>query len=103
MATITLKTGTFTLPNGQTQELSTLQFIKGALESTGEKGLTIKDILARGRVDRALDALIPGETELTLNDADTETLKQAMETVKWGIRPPVLTSLIEELYPEVVS
>ena len=85
----------------QGNKVTTLDLINSALDAPVASGLSVADFRARNKVDKALDKLTPESTELYLSDADYETLKSAVEGLRFNNRQSIVKSFIEDLFPEV--
>lgn len=99
MATIKLMTLTGKMPDGKEVSISTLYYIKISLENSDPaKGLTVKELLARTRVDRLLETVKEGDTELILEGENLTTVQGAVEATVWTGRNKIISELCEDLY-----
>src|SRR5271155_5255332 len=87
MQTIPLLSAPVKFSNGTTETLSTEQLILSCLDNMPEKGFTITEMRARGRVASAVEqALQERQTEIVLEDADYAKLKTCVKEMRWGVR-----------------
>lgn len=85
--------------DGRDVEISTLRYITMSLENGDpSKGVSVKDILGRARIDRKVSALSSGDTELILSEDEAITLRSALEDVKWTGRNFIITNLIVDAF-----
>jgi hypothetical protein len=91
--TIKIEKGFLRGPRGNVPA-TTLTLINHVLDYGGEKGISIKEILDRTRIDRAIESLEPDATELKLSDKLFDVLKKATSQVIWAARSPLIVSYI---------
>jgi hypothetical protein len=99
MKTIELKTGEETKigmdGNPVSISFKTSDFIFACLDVTPRAGFTLKDLIARRRVQDALDRVLDqGLTLVSLEDHDFDTLKDCAFSAQWQMRSKFLEDFL---------
>ena len=85
------------------ENASTLDIINAALNSPTKDGLSVEVILARGRVDRVLEALPADATQLEVNDAQYATIQAAAKGLLFSGRSVIVKTFVEDISQEVAD
>jgi hypothetical protein len=97
MQAIPLLSAPVKFSDGTTKTLSTEQLIMYCLDNPPEKGFTVSEMRARGRVATAVEQVREkGLTELVLEDADFGTLKTCVSQMKWAVRSEFILAFCEQ-------
>lgn len=95
MKTIQLKEGIVVYPNAMTAPVTTAQLILAAIDNIPEKGFTIADLRARGRIADAVENC-DGATQIELEDADFATLKKCVADMRWAVRSGFIVDFVDQ-------
>jgi hypothetical protein len=86
------------LGDASDQTIKSIDIIKAVLErGPPERGIDVSALRSRCRVLDKLEAVIPGEDELVLEDADYATLVNAVSDFRFGIANKGLLAIINAI------